>query len=124
MFSILFKKSFPLADDFKDFLHSCGFFGGGQADVPDNVIIDFMLNLFFNPELKVWYLKSGGQSIYFVYYYEYPMFTFIDKIVYLFNLTAFKIGNIYHIDYYWSWINVLEKISDDVSAIKVGDIIR
>ena len=95
--SILFKKTFPLAQDLKHFLHPLRFFGRCKTDIPVDVCVNLGLNLSLNPELQVGYFKALGQSIYFVYNHENPMLTLVNELVDLFNLAAFEVSDVYHI---------------------------
>ena len=52
------------------------------------------------------------------------MFPLIDELIYFFDLTAFKICDVYNIKDNGPRINLLENISDDFLSVELGNVIR
>lgn len=120
---ILFKKSFPLTQDLNYFLHPSGFFGWGKADIPIDIRVNFCFNFPLNPELKVLNFEALGQSVYFVYDHQNPVFSFVDELVDLFNLAALEVGDVYHVHDDGPRIDLLKNISDDVATVKLRNVV-
>ena len=92
--------------------------------MPHDIVANLGLNLLFDPQLQSRYLERVGNCIDFIDNNKDSMFAAVNKIIYFFDLAAFKVGDINDIDNYRPRIYLLEDALDDLFPIESQNVLR